>query len=257
MTNLKIKEGGYYRLRNGKIAGPARPSDSRAYPWLLPYQEDWSISLTDDGRYWTGGHVVDRDAIAEVTKDGEDIPKIEVGQRWRYVGNGGEYYTPNSTYRVISSKGSIFRLEDNNGSNSNSGRGHIWATNDAFFGKFELVKDDAKDEAPPAPERMTKRRLLETAIETVAGRGLNYGRPEDNFLRIARLWNVHLLNRHGEGFGGDTTVALPTLDAIDVALMMDLMKTARLENSPTHMDSWIDKAGYAACGGEIAGGANG
>lgn len=257
MTNLKIKEGGYYRLRNGKIAGPARPLTNAAYPWSLPTEEYGDLSFTGGGAYWADDKESDFDVVAEVTKDGEDIPKIEVGQRWRYVGNGCAYYTPNSTYRVISSEGSIFHLEDNNGSNSNSGRGHIWVPDDDFFGNFELVKDDAKDEAPPAPERMTKRRLLETAIETVAGRGLNYGRPEDNFLRIARLWNVHLLNRHGEGFGGDTTVALPTLDAIDVALMMDLMKTARLENSPTHMDSWIDKAGYAACGGEIAGGANG
>jgi len=38
----------------------------------------------------------------------------------------------------------------------------------------------------------------------------------------------------------------------DVAQMMVLMKIARLENSPTHMDSWIDVAGYAACGGELA-----
>jgi hypothetical protein len=33
---------------------------------------------------------------------------------------------------------------------------------------------------------------------------------------------------------------------------MALVKIARLANSPDHMDSWIDIAGYAACGGEIA-----
>jgi hypothetical protein len=35
--------------------------------------------------------------------------------------------------------------------------------------------------------------------------------------------------------------------------MLDLMKTARLQNMPSHADSWIDKAGYAACGAETAG----
>nr|WP_286198834.1 DUF6378 domain-containing protein [Mesorhizobium sp. BR1-1-16] len=100
---------------------------------------------------------------------------------------------------------------------------------------------------------MTKRKLLETAIETVAGRGLNYGRPEDNFQRIANLWNAHLINRYADGYGGDTVVMLPKLDPQDVAMMMALMKVARLENQPGHMDSWIDIAGYAACGGEIAG----
>ena len=34
--------------------------------------------------------------------------------------------------------------------------------------------------------------------------------------------------------------------------MMDLVKTARLDNDVTHADSWTDKCGYAACGGEIA-----
>ena len=39
-----------------------------------------------------------------------------------------------------------------------------------------------------------------------------------------------------------------------VALMMALLKVARLIKSPEHLDSWVDLAGYAACGGEIAGG---
>lgn len=97
-----------------------------------------------------------------------------------------------------------------------------------------------------------KREILEEAIAVVAGRGKSYGRPEDNFLRIARLWNAHLLNRYADGYGGDTTVAIPNLDAQDVSMMMALMKIARLANDPNHHDSWVDIAGYAACGGELA-----
>ena len=255
MTKLQIKEGSYYRLRCGEVAGPAKPHDNSTFPWRLRCVGSGSVTLTASGGYWTD-EPSKFDAVAEVTKDGEPIvnPAVEVGQTWRYVGNAGQFYTPNSTYRVLSVDAERACLEDNDGAASNGGRGHYWPLGEDFFGQFTLV---SRATEAAAPESMTKRGLLETAIETVAGRGLNYGRPEDNFLRIARLWNVHLLNRYGEGFGGDTTVALPTLDAIDVALMMDLMKTARLENSPTHMDSWIDKAGYAACGGEIAGGANG
>jgi len=39
-----------------------------------------------------------------------------------------------------------------------------------------------------------------------------------------------------------------------VALMMDWLKTARLlgGNDLGHLDSWTDKIGYAALGGEIA-----
>lgn len=94
-----------------------------------------------------------------------------------------------------------------------------------------------------AVEPMTKERLLDKAKEAVADRGLSYGKPEDNFNRIALRWRTHLKNRFG------VEVAI---DAASVAIMMDDMKTARLENDITHLDSWVDKAGYAACGAEIA-----
>jgi hypothetical protein len=91
---------------------------------------------------------------------------------------------------------------------------------------------------------VTKRSVLEATMAAVADRGLNYGKPEANFERIARLWNVHMLNRFGPS-------AYNGLTAADVAQMMVLMKVARLENQPKHLDSWVDIAGYAACGGEI------
>jgi hypothetical protein len=89
----------------------------------------------------------------------------------------------------------------------------------------------------------TKTEILEEAIAVVGGRGKSYGRPEDNFLRIARRWQVHLLNRHG--------IDVP-IDPADVAMMMIDMKQARLENDPGHHDSWVDVCGYGACGGELA-----
>lgn len=96
-------------------------------------------------------------------------------------------------------------------------------------------------------ELKTKADILNEAIETVKGRGLNYGKPEDNFQRIALLWNAHMVNRFG-------LEAAPVLTPQDVSMMMVLLKIARLQNSPEHHDSWVDVAGYAACGGEIASG---
>jgi hypothetical protein len=90
---------------------------------------------------------------------------------------------------------------------------------------------------------MTKAKLLNLAIEATAGRGLNYGRPEDNFARIARRWRVHLMNAYGIDVD---------LTATSVAIMCADIKIARLENQPDHLDSWIDLAGYSACGAEIA-----
>lgn len=89
----------------------------------------------------------------------------------------------------------------------------------------------------------TKHELLDLAKQATADRGLNYGKPEDNFERIAARWRVHLKNRF------DLDVAI---DATSVALMCADIKLARLEHQPDHQDSWVDLAGYAACGAEIA-----
>lgn len=100
---------------------------------------------------------------------------------------------------------------------------------------------DAKDDLSAS---LTKHKLLDLAKDATRDRGLNYGAPEDNFKRIAEHWNAFMRNR---GYG-----AAPLLTPGDVAIMMTLMKLARLEHSPTHLDSWVDVAGYAACGAEIA-----
>lgn len=78
---------------------------------------------------------------------------------------------------------------------------------------------------------------------TMGERQNSYGTPEDNFGRIANLWTAYLING-----GCDYTV-----QKHDVALMLDLMKTARLQQTPNHTDSWIDKAGYSACGADVSG----
>jgi len=74
-------------------------------------------------------------------------------------------------------------------------------------------------------------------------RNSTYGKPEDNFRRIAELWTAYL-NIRPKDVGAPIT---PT----DVAQMMGLMKIARLAHNPTHKDSWIDLIGYAACGAGI------
>jgi len=92
------------------------------------------------------------------------------------------------------------------------------------------------------PNLDKKKTCLIAAHAAVCGdRPLNYGKPEANFNRIAALWNTWNTVRHPGPYTGT-----------DVAIMMDLVKTARLANNPTHSDSWIDKAGYAACGYDIA-----
>lgn len=80
--------------------------------------------------------------------------------------------------------------------------------------------------------------VLEEALGIVNGARRNaYGHPENNFGRIAGLWNAYL--------NGKPAGPLP-ITQIDVSLLMVLMKVARLIETPTHRDSAVDIAGYAA-----------
>lgn len=85
---------------------------------------------------------------------------------------------------------------------------------------------------------MKREDVLDRAKEYTTGdRESSYGSPEDNFTLVAALWSAYL---------GITV--LPH----DIALLMTLLKVARLKANPRHEDSWVDIAGYAACGGEVA-----
>lgn len=92
----------------------------------------------------------------------------------------------------------------------------------------------------------TRKTILDGALKLVDGeRDQVYGDPKESFSLIADLWTAFLSHR-------PQTVSAVALSPAEVALMMDLLKTARLARRPGHLDSWIDKAGYAACGGEVA-----
>lgn len=78
--------------------------------------------------------------------------------------------------------------------------------------------------------------LLRDAITVVTkDRQAAHGLPEDSFALIAQFWSSYL----------GIEVSSP-----DVALMLGLLKTARLRYNPESADSWLDLAGYAACGFE-------
>ena len=88
---------------------------------------------------------------------------------------------------------------------------------------------------------MKRGQILDTAKEYVTNdRAATHGDAESNFGLIAAFWSAHL----------DHPVT-----AADVAVMMTLMKLARIKANPAHLDSWVDGCGYLACGGEIATGA--
>ena len=90
-----------------------------------------------------------------------------------------------------------------------------------------------------------KEQIASEALGIVNGaRREAYGSPELNFHRIARLWTAHMINL-------GLLVPGEFIHPEDVALMIDLMKTARLAESPGHRDSIVDKVGYALCYAEV------
>jgi hypothetical protein len=87
---------------------------------------------------------------------------------------------------------------------------------------------------------VTRSEILDTAREYVTqDRAATHGDAERNFNLIADYWTAYLdLNRQ--------------ISASDVAVMMTLLKIARIGSSPHNLDNWVDACGYMACGGEIA-----
>lgn len=110
---------------------------------------------------------------------------------------------------------------------------------------YKLVPIGEESEPCKEAEPWTRQRVLKEAEKCVCGnREQDYGTPEDSFQQIADLWTAYVSHN---------SIADNVFNAYDVAAMMALLKIARLSNNPEHMDSWVDLAGYAACGGEIAG----
>lgn len=74
--------------------------------------------------------------------------------------------------------------------------------------------------------------VLDEAKEIIYGdREKTYGRPSKNLEVIANFWGEYLGTK---------------LEAKDVAVMMILLKVARLRNDISHKDSVVDICGYAA-----------
>ena len=115
------------------------------------------------------------------------------------------------------------------------------ATNTSYGYVHKLLKKiGTPDEVfEKEARRVTRGQVLDTAKEYVTkDRAADHGNMENNFSTIGKYWSVHL--------GVDVS-------ATDVAVMMNLLKVARIKSNPSHPDNWVDACGYMACGGEIVG----
>lgn len=117
----------------------------------------------------------------------------------------------------------------------------------AHWHKENIEREEAKRHGEDVKRKLTRADILHAAEKCVCGqRETDYGTPEDNFKTIAELWETYLNKACTRGVN-------VRVEAKDVAVMMALLKIARIAAGGGKADSWIDLAGYAACGAECEG----
>jgi hypothetical protein len=148
----------------------------------------------------------------------------------------------------------------------------------SYYDRMESIDDDDYlpwDEhdvvaelknAWPAPNPNERTILLEGAEQAVNGpRNTQYGDPTGDFTRTAQMWSAYVqgvferkiqhLETTENGFLSPSdlqALMLQLFDNWDVAAMMNLLKQSRISWTPWKQDSWMDTAGYAACGWDCA-----
>lgn len=86
--------------------------------------------------------------------------------------------------------------------------------------------------------KMNRDEILKEAMKIInTDRNADYGDAKDNFDNTADLWSAYT----GHEF-----------NAVDVAVMMMLVKISRIRVSPSKVDHFVDLCGYASLCGEIS-----
>ena len=141
-----------------------------------------------------------------------------------YATLNNAYETFNDAYATLNNAYATFNNADPTNDNAN-------APTDNANAPTDHIRESAR--------MLSRADILDCAKLVVNGeREKQYGKPEDNFAIIAKLWSA---------YKGDSFTPL------DVAMMMALLKIARIRTGVGTADSFVDLAGYAACAGEIAG----
>ena len=105
--------------------------------------------------------------------------------------------------------------------------------------KVGTPTDTPTETDTPTDTPTTRAEILDAAKAIVTGdREKQYGKPEDNFAVIAEFWTTYIGH---------------PISSEDVAIMMALLKIARIRSGNYKADSFVDGVGYLSLAAEIAG----
>lgn len=104
--------------------------------------------------------------------------------------------------------------------------------------KVGTPTDTPTETDTPTNTPTTRAEILDAAKRIVTGdREKQYGKPEDNFAVIAEFWTTYIGH---------------PISSEDVAIMMALLKIARIRSGNYKADSFVDGVGYLSLAAEIA-----
>ena len=227
MNKPKFKKGDRVRVvcdgseySKGDTGVVVRESDDAKFTYVLFHHLDFNWPVT--------------------TSRIERAPLLTTGDRVRYTGKGypgviehgakgvvKEVYPDLGTVRVLFEGGEYDR----------------WAVKVVYAKHLETLPrvtftDDLEKNEP------TRTGILREAESLINGdRQDQYGPPSQSFSRIAAVMTQFLGDKLREGV---------TLEPHDVALFYIAGKGCRAGVSPDRRDTWVDLAGFAALGGEVA-----
>lgn len=105
--------------------------------------------------------------------------------------------------------------------------------------KVSTPTDIPTETDTPTDAPTTRAAILDAAKKIVTGeREKQYGSPENNFAVIAEFWTTYIGH---------------PISSEDVAIMMALLKIARIRSGNYKADSFVDGVGYLSLAAEIAG----
>jgi hypothetical protein len=120
---------------------------------------------------------------------------------------------------------------------------------------YRVPAPELPSRKPGTPAHSPRADMLDEAKGFVTqDRNNSYGPPTQDFRRSADVLTA-LGYRHTQlpaSAPPCPACGARALAAHDTAIAVDAVKTSRLMWMPTKRDSWVDKAGYAACGYECA-----